>query len=71
MMPIYGKLGDVFGRKRVYLAAVISFLLGSLLCGVAVSMPMLIIARAIQGLGGGGLISLVMIIIAGMFRFQN
>jgi MFS family permease len=65
MMPTYGKLGDVFGRKRVYLFAVVSFMFGSLLCGVATSMPMLIIARAIQGLGGGGLISLVMIIIAG------
>ncbi len=58
-------MGDIFGRARVYVFALVFFMLGSLLCGVSVSMTMLIISRAIQGIGGGGLIALVMIIIAG------
>lgn len=54
--PIYGKLGDMFGRKRVLQAAIVLFLLGSMLCGIAQSTIHLIIFRAVQGLGGGGLI---------------
>src|SRR6476620_7870572 len=49
-MPLYGKIGDVYGRKRVFL-----FVLGSMACGLAQSMPMLLAARAVQGIGGGGL----------------
>jgi len=54
--PLYGKLGDLYGRKRVLQAAVGIFLLGSVLCGAARSMVQLIAFRALQGLGGGGLI---------------
>jgi MFS family permease len=54
--PLYGKLGDLFGRKRVLQAAIIVFLVGSALCGLAHSMLELILFRAVQGLGGGGLI---------------
>jgi|TARA_R100000501_G_C2626436_1_gene120144 EmrB/QacA subfamily drug resistance transporter len=54
--PIYGKLGDMLGRKRVLQAAILLFLAGSALCGIAQSTTDLIIFRAIQGLGGGGLI---------------
>jgi EmrB/QacA subfamily drug resistance transporter len=54
--PIYGKLGDMLGRKRVLQAAIVLFLVGSALCGLAQSTLHLIIFRAIQGLGGGGLI---------------
>src|SRR3954463_3400417 len=57
--PIYGKLGDLYGRKRVLQSAVVIFLFGSALCGLAQSMNELIAFRAIQGLGGGGLIVLV------------
>ncbi|HEX6631430.1 MAG TPA: MFS transporter [Gemmatimonadaceae bacterium] len=54
--PLYGKLGDLYGRKRVLQSAVVLFLLGSALCGMSRSMFQLILFRAIQGVGGGGLI---------------
>src|SRR3954451_13389480 len=53
--PLYGKLGDLFGRKVVLQAALVLFLIGSVLCGLAQGMTELIAFRAIQGLGGGGL----------------
>jgi EmrB/QacA subfamily drug resistance transporter len=64
MLPLYGKLCDVFGPKRVFTAAIATFLLGSALCGAARSMDQLIAARALQGLGGGGLMSITMVVIA-------
>ncbi len=54
--PLYGKLGDMLGRKRVLQFAIVLFLVGSALCGMAQSTIHLIVFRAIQGLGGGGLI---------------
>ena len=56
VIPLYGKLGDLYGRKRVLQAAVIIFLVGSALCGLSGDLTQLIVFRAIQGLGGGGLI---------------
>ena len=56
--PIYGRLADLYGRRVVYLGSTALFLAGSLLCGLAWSMPSLILFRAIQGLGGGGLVPL-------------
>jgi EmrB/QacA subfamily drug resistance transporter len=53
--PLYGKLGDLYGRKVVLQAALVIFLVGSALCGLAQGMTELIAFRAIQGLGGGGL----------------
>jgi EmrB/QacA subfamily drug resistance transporter len=55
VMPVYGKLGDRFGRKRALLVAIAVFVTGAVLCGSAASMPQLIAYRAVQGLGGGGL----------------
>src|SRR5262249_22237621 len=54
--PLYGKLGDLYGRKLVLQVAIVIFLIGSALCGAAQDMPSLIAFRALQGLGGGGLI---------------
>src|ERR1700712_2238212 len=53
--PLYGKLGDLYGRKVVLQGALILFLIGSVLCGPAQGMNEVIAFRAIQGLGGGGL----------------
>ena len=53
--PLYGKLGDLFGRKIVFQVAIVIFLVGSVLCGLAQSIGELIAFRALQGLGGGGL----------------
>ncbi|NEB81049.1 MFS transporter [Streptomyces sp. SID14478] len=64
MLPLYGKLCDTLGAKRVFVGAVATFLLGSALCGLARSMTQLIAARALQGLGGGGLMSITMVVIA-------
>ncbi|MEV1046807.1 MFS transporter [Streptomyces sp. NPDC049916] len=61
--PLWGKLGDQYGRKRLFQAAIVIFLIGSALCGVAQNMPQLIGFRALQGLGGGGLMVLSMAIV--------
>ncbi len=53
--PLYGKLGDQFGRKRIFQIAIVIFLVGSALCGTATSIGQLIAYRAVQGIGGGGL----------------
>ncbi|HZB47680.1 MAG TPA: MDR family MFS transporter [Mycobacteriales bacterium] len=64
--PVYGKLSDLYGRKPVYQFAIGVFLLGSVLAGFSQNMVMLILARAVQGLGGGGLLSLAFTIIGDM-----
>lgn len=65
--PIYGKLADLFGRKRVMLAGIIIFLTGSALCGLAQSMGQLIFFRAIQGLGAGAVMPITMTIIGDLY----
>ncbi|MFS8111406.1 MDR family MFS transporter [Rhizobium jaguaris] len=62
-MPLYGKLSDQYGRKPMIYAAILIFLLGSVLSGLAQTLLQLIIFRAIQGLGAGGLLPLAQIII--------
>jgi EmrB/QacA subfamily drug resistance transporter len=62
-MPLYGKLGDIYGRKSVFLVAIGVFTFGSMLCGVAQSLPQLLGARALQGIGAGGLGPLSMAIL--------
>ncbi|MFI2199784.1 DHA2 family efflux MFS transporter permease subunit [Streptomyces sp. NPDC020192] len=61
--PLWGKLGDQYGRKRLFQTAIVIFLIGSALCGAAQNMPQLIAFRALQGLGGGGLMVLSMAIV--------
>ncbi|MFD8641823.1 DHA2 family efflux MFS transporter permease subunit [Streptomyces zaomyceticus] len=61
--PLWGKLGDQYGRKKLFQAAIVLFLIGSALCGIAQNMPQLIAFRAVQGLGGGGLMVLSMAIV--------
>jgi EmrB/QacA subfamily drug resistance transporter len=60
VLPLYGKLGDLYGRKVVLQAAIALFLAGSALCGVAQDMTQLIVLRAVQGFGGGGLMVITM-----------
>ncbi|RVU26114.1 DHA2 family efflux MFS transporter permease subunit [Streptomyces antnestii] len=61
--PLWGKLGDQYGRKKLFQIAIVIFLVGSALCGMAQNMPQLIGFRALQGLGGGGLMVLSMAIV--------
>jgi EmrB/QacA subfamily drug resistance transporter len=61
--PLYGKISDLYGRKIVFQAAIVIFLTGSVLAGISQSMVQLIAFRAIQGLGAGGLIVMVMTIV--------
>ena len=61
--PLYGKLGDLYGRKRVLQAAIVIFLTGSVLCGLSQSMVELIGFRALQGLGAGGLMVVTLAVV--------
>src|SRR5690348_13247221 len=65
--PLYGKLGDLFGRKITLQSAIALFLVGSALCGLANSMGALILFRAVQGLGGGGLMVTTMAVVGDIF----
>ncbi len=62
--PIYGKLGDIFGRRRLFIVAITIFIVGSLLCGTAVDMFQLAAWRAVQGIGAGGLFTLAITVLA-------
>jgi len=62
-VPLYGKLGDVYGRKNLFLFAIVVFLIGSALCGAAQSMTQLVVFRAVQGIGAGGLFPLSLAVI--------
>jgi len=67
MLPIYGKLSDVYGRKPILIIGVLIFLVGSLLCGIAPTTGFLIGARAIQGVGSASLFTTTLAVIADLF----
>ncbi|KAK3990009.1 major facilitator superfamily domain-containing protein [Cladorrhinum sp. PSN332] len=69
--PLWGKISDIWGRKQVMLIAVGVFWLGSLLSAISKNMAMLIAARAIQGIGGGGVIILVNVCISDLFSMRK
>jgi MFS family permease len=70
-MPLYGKLADVFGRRRIFLFGMSLFLLGSLLCGVAQGMTSLIVFRALQGLGASAVTPTVLTIVADLYPLHE
>lgn len=69
--PIFGKLADLFGRKKVFIVGTSLFLLGSLLCGLSQTMGQLILFRAIQGIGAGAVIPITFTIIGDIFTFEQ
>ncbi|KAB5578733.1 major facilitator superfamily domain-containing protein [Coniochaeta sp. 2T2.1] len=69
--PVWGKISDIWGRKPILLCAVAVFWVGSLLSAVSVNMAMLIASRAVQGIGGGGIVILVNICISDLFSMRR
>ena len=64
--PLFGKLSDIHGRRRMMLVAIVIFIVGSVACALAPNMPALIAARALQGIGGGGILPIAHTIIGDM-----
>lgn len=70
-MPIIGKMADLYGRKKVYLTCMALFIGGSIVCGMATSMTMLLAGRGIQGIGAGGLMPLALVIIGDTYPLEQ
>lgn len=71
LIPIAGRLSDLFGRKRLFAIGIVLFLLGSLLCGMAATLPQLIIFRGLQGIGAGVMMPLVQIIAGDIYEVKD
>ncbi len=71
MMPIYGRLADIYGRRRILLVAISVFLTGAVACGLARSMPQLIAARGLQGLGAAGLVPIALTVSGDLFSLEE
>lgn len=71
LSPLYGKVSDIIGRKAVLYPIIVLFLIGSALCGAAQSMTWLINARAVQGIGGGGILQMVNIVIGDIVPLEK
>jgi EmrB/QacA subfamily drug resistance transporter len=69
--PLWGRASDLLGRKRLYIAGIVIFLLGSMLCGAATSMATLIAARALQGIGAGAVQTLTFTLVGEMFTLEQ
>src|ERR1700716_1053758 len=65
--PVFGTLSDIYGRRAMIILALSLFVAGSILCAVAPNMPVLILARGLQGLGGGGILPIVQTVICGVW----
>jgi EmrB/QacA subfamily drug resistance transporter len=70
-VPIWGRLSDLYGRRRLYLAGILTFVVGSALSGAAASMTQLIVFRALQGLGAGAVIPLSMTIVGELYALEE
>ena len=70
-MPIYGRLADIYGRRRILLTATVLFLLGALTCASAHSMTQLIMARGLQGLGAGGLMPIALTVSGDLYSLEE
>jgi EmrB/QacA subfamily drug resistance transporter len=70
-VPIWGRLSDLYGRRRMYVLGIVIFLIGSMISGAATSMTMLIGSRALQGLGAGAIIPLSMTIIGELYTLEE
>ncbi|KAF7134198.1 hypothetical protein CNMCM5793_005926 [Aspergillus hiratsukae] len=71
VLPIYSKLGDIFGRRNMFIVGTLIFILGSGLCGGSKSMNMLIWSRVVQGIGGGGIYGLVNVIVTDLVPLRD
>ncbi|KAG9318906.1 MFS amino acid permease [Chiua virens] len=69
--PLYGKLSNMFGRKPILYSSILIFLFGSAMCGAAQNMTWLIVCRAVQGIGGGGIIQLVIITVSDIVPLKD
>jgi EmrB/QacA subfamily drug resistance transporter len=69
--PLYGKLADLLGRRPVLFFGIAAFLVGSILCGVAWSMPTLIVARAVQGIGAGAILPMTITVVGDLYSVQE
>ncbi|KAL1968280.1 hypothetical protein VTN77DRAFT_2115 [Rasamsonia byssochlamydoides] len=70
-IPLWGKISDIWGRKPILLLANFIFLVGSLICALAINLPMILAGRAIQGAGGGGIIILTNICVTDLFSVRE
>ncbi len=69
--PIFGRLADMYGRKRIYLAGILGFIGASALCGLAHTMGWLVLFRLLQGIGGGAVLPIALTIIADLFPIEQ
>lgn len=69
--PLWGRASDLRGRRNLYLGGIVLFLVGSALCGAATSMPFLVAARAVQGLGAGAVLPLTLTVIGAMYQGER
>jgi MFS family permease len=70
-MPLYGRLGDLYGRRRLLLVATTLFLVGGVACAAARTMPQLVLARGLQGLGAGGLLPVTIAVVADLYVLRE